>query len=89
MMDNANASNHILQLAVHAPPCQIALCSTCNTTTCTLCVTGATLANGQCSCNSGTYNNENQCVPCPIGCATCTSPTTCTSCKNSTNDNGF
>ena len=74
-------------------PCTEPLCAICSTAaTCTNCTANATLVPGvtpSCVCNDGFYRSGSTCLPCPIGCATCNSPTACTSCKNSTNATGF
>ena len=74
-------------------PCSDSLCVSCTATTCSVCTGNATLSTStlpaSCICNTGFYKNGTQCLPCPIGCATCTSPTACTSCQNSANATGF
>jgi hypothetical protein len=74
-------------------PCTDPLCAICSpAATCTNCTANATLVPGvtpSCVCNDGFYRSGSTCLPCPIGCATCNSPTACTSCKNSANATGF
>lgn len=73
-------------------PCSDPLCVTCVTTstTCTMCSGNSTLVTSStsatsCVCIDGFYRSGGVCVPCPIGCATCTSPTACLTCANSVN----
>ena len=69
-------------------------CSTCvashNASQCTSCTAvNATLVDGPipgvgtCVCPDGTFFDPtvSNCVPCPLGCSTCTNATTCTSCS--------
>jgi hypothetical protein len=72
-------------------PCSDPLCITCTSAgpaTCSICAGNTTLSAGSCACNNGFYRNGSICLPCPIGCATCSSPTACTACQNSINVNG-
>ena len=58
-------------------------CAACTASVCEKCQTGFTLKDGKCApivCQSGTYLNGNDCLPCPAGCAQCTSPDSCLAC---------
>ncbi len=63
-------------------PCTQAFCSTCNSTTCTLCVSTYYLYSGTCTqvCPDGTFIQGSICALCPNGCKTCLSLSVCTSC---------
>ena len=65
-------------------PCDDPLCQICvvETSTCNSCVLRSTFdANSACQCFDGYYPNNRECLECPFGCQTCTSPMNCGSCK--------
>ncbi len=66
-------------------------CKNClSPSSCILCYTLATMQNGYCNCNPGSYPNPvtQSCENCDVGCVTCTSFTSCTLCKTGFTSSG-
>jgi hypothetical protein len=68
-------------------PCLGKLCATCasdNITVCATCVSGATLATNTstCSCNSGFFETNGACSPCPAKCTSCQVGGVCSVCSD-------
>jgi hypothetical protein len=83
-------NNFFLSTNNTCQPCNDPLCITCTASaTCTVCAGNATLSGGSCACSNGFYRNGSVCLPCPSGCAICSSPTACTSCLNNRNTSGL
>ena len=50
--------------------------------TCNICPSNATCANSSIQCNVGYYLNNEQCLPCKVGCKECITSEICSSCIN-------
>ena len=85
-LNNAtNAYSVSLTNSLQCAPCSSG-CTLCVLQSCTSCVFGLVLSNGQCSsnCPTSTYRaNNNQCLPCSANCSVCISGIVCVDCNGS------